>query len=271
MSTQQNTPQGTTSVDDLEYDDGDAAVYNDAPVDYPAPLPDLVSEVPITIYYDRDSDPGSAGSEMTADLPATTDQASTEPAEPADDRVLESEVGERRNPTVKVLGDAVDRDSLVVGTLIIVLWVLIWRKSGLYKTLEYNPVFIIIFFGFIAYMLFNVKSSGTTSGGVVYELNILLTVEQMVSILLGTTVVFLLFIKNLPVPDSCRSVTFRLSVYIMMMLTAASLWVNVYTSGRMFRAIRKFKQGMYNIALTLYIIIGLIYVKGTDCGAVSTA
>jgi hypothetical protein len=48
-------------------------------------------------------------------------------------------------------------------------------------------------------------------------------------------------------------------------LTTASMWINVVTSGRAFRFIRKLKQGIYNIALTFLIIVGLIFIKGVAC------
>ena len=131
--------------------------------------------------------------------------------------------------------------------------------------LKHDPLFRIIKLLFIAYLLVNWYTSGTSSGGVVYELNILLTVEQMISILFGTVVLFTIFSDKLNVHTSCKSVIFRLNMSIMVILTAASLWINVITTGQMFRAIRKFKQGIYNVALTFFIIVGMIYIKGNQC------
>jgi hypothetical protein len=177
----------------------------------------------------------------------------------------EDDIGEKKNPTFTLLGKEYDWDSVIVGLLIIVIWILIWRTSGLAKTLKYDRVFGVIFILFIAYVLLNTYTAGNSSGGVVYELNILLTVEQMVSILFGTIVLFAIFEKNIPVHDNCRTIIRRLSMSIVVILTTASLWVNVFTSGRAFRAVRKFKQGVYNVALTLFILVGLIFLKGNKC------
>ena len=176
---------------------------------------------------------------------------------------------ERRNPVVPFFGKDLDRDSLIVFSIIIGIWVLIWTTSGLWKVLEYDSIYTLLFFMFITYVLMQIYTSGTSSGGVVYELNILLTVEQMISILFGTIVVFTIFSNNLKshygVHDNCMKIVFRLCVSIIIILTTASLWVNVITTGRSFRAIRKFKQGIYNVALTLFIIIGLILYRGSEC------
>lgn len=122
-------------------------------------------------------------------------------------------------------------------------------------------MFSIIFWLYILYTLANIQSSDHTSGGVVYELNILLTVEQMISILFGTLVLFMLFHHNVKIHDNCKPVVFKLAVSIVIILTSASLWVNVWTTGRAFRAVRKFKQGIYNIALALFMITGIIFIR----------
>lgn len=182
-----------------------------------------------------------------------------------EEEIIDEGIGEKKNPVITIFGKEYDRDSTIVMLTIIFIWGIIWKISGLWKTLKYDISFTIIFFLFAFYLLLSIKTSGKTSGGVVYELNILLTVEQMISILFGTVVLFVLFGKNLPVHKNCRPVIFKLTMSIIIILTTASLWVNVYTSGRMFRAIRKFKQGIYNVALTLFIIIALIFIKGSDC------
>lgn len=168
-------------------------------------------------------------------------------------------------PMFFLFGERVDRDSAIVIYLIIFIWIAIWKTTQLYKILRYDKTFLIIFFMFILYMLININTSGTTSGGVIYELNILLTVEQMVSILFGTMVLFALFQDRLPVHENCRYIIQRIMIAIVIILGVASLWINVITSGKAFRAIRKFKQGIYNIALTLFIIVCLIFIKGSQC------
>ena len=189
----------------------------------------------------------------------------------------EEDIGEKSNPvyqTKSIIGKDLDQDSANVFILVILIWVLIWFTSGLWKTLEYDPIFVFIFLFFIVYICAQIYTSGTSSGGVVYELNILLTVEQMISILFGTIVVFTLFSHYLRdkmgVHPNCMNIIFKLSISIVIILTTASLWVNVITSGRSFRAIRKFKQGIYNVSLTLFIIIGLIVYKGVVCPPAKT-
>ena len=117
-------------------------------------------------------------------------------------------------------------------------------------------------FGFFAiYLVANTFTAGNKSGGVIYELNILLTVEQMVSILYGTMVLFMLFNKNIPIEGANKIIVTNLSVIIIFLLTIASMWVNLYSSGRSFRFLRKFKQGVYNIALVCFSMILVVYLQ----------
>lgn len=172
----------------------------------------------------------------------------------------ESEINEKRNPTISILGKDLDRDSFVVHMIIIAIWIFIWHMTKLLRAVWKDAVFTAVFFLFIIYNLASIATAGTSSGGVVYELNILLTVEQMVSILFGTIVLFALFHKNIP-STKCEKIVTSICVYNIIILTISSLWVSVWTSGRAFRSIRKFKQGIYNIALSLFILIGVIYLK----------
>lgn len=237
-----------TQIDDLEND-----ILDNIDIDIDL----LDDEVDDEVEFEVDDTPEEAVSPVTMinDLEEEEEE--------------EEDIGEKRNPILKFMGQEYDRDSAVVFGTIIVIWVLIWATSGLWKTLKYEPTFSGIFFLFIFYMLLQIHTSGTSSGGVVYELNILLTVEQMISILFGTIVVFTLFSHylrdKLNVHENCMKIIFKLSISTIIILTAASLWINVWTSGQAFRAVRKFKQGIYNVSLTLFIIIGLIIYKGADC------
>jgi hypothetical protein len=257
-------PNGTTSIDDLLNDtitdladdiladDADIEVMEDDDVDYEEDEEDIPEEAVSPVEYEDDEYEEEEDGDEYGD-------------EYGDEEEDGGDIGEKQNPTIDFLGRKYDRDSAVVGLVLIVIWGLIWRTSGLWKTLRYDLSFTFIFFLFALYVIANIVTAGTSSGGVVYELNILLTVEQMISILFGTVVLFALFGKNLPIHDNCRHIILKLSMSIVVILTAASLWVNVWTSGRAFRSIRKFKQGVYNIALTLFIIIGLIFIKGNKC------
>jgi hypothetical protein len=156
-----------------------------------------------------------------------------------------------------------DRDSAVVYSAVIAVWVAVWVTTGLHR--YHSPLFVAIFTAFIGYCILAFITSDTKSGGVVYELNILLTVEQMISILFGTVVLFAVFADRLEAPASCKSVIYRLTMSNVVILCMASMWVNVYTSGHMFKALRKFKQGIYNIALIVFMLVAILYVRGGEC------
>lgn len=179
-----------------------------------------------------------------------------------DENSEKEQINEKQNPILPLFGYEFDLDSLIVHFIIIVIWVFIWYGTGLRVVIGKDLIFSLVFVIFILYNIVSIMTAGTSSGGVVYELNILLTVEQMVSILFGTVVLFSLFHKNIPVNENCKSIINRICISNVIILTISSLWVSVWTSGRAFRSIRKFKQGIYNIALTLFVMVGIIFIKG---------
>jgi cation transport ATPase len=178
------------------------------------------------------------------------------------------ELGLKKNPHFTIFGKDFDIDSMIIGIILVIVWITIWKTTGLWKTLKYDISFIIIFFMFILYTLLNIYTAGVTAGGIVYEMNILTSVEQMISILYGTMVLFALFGKNLPVHENCRPIIMKLIMSIIIVLTVSSMWINVWVTGRAFRAVRKLKQGSYNVSLALFIIIGLILLKGNKCQSI---
>ncbi len=167
-------------------------------------------------------------------------------------------IHERENPTVNLFGLILDRDSLFVTLTAIATWILIWSYTGLLQKIPSNWIFLVIFSSFIIYTILNLLSSTPTSGNALYELNILLTVEQMVAILFGTVIVFVLFSDRLNIHVEAKRVIERIGYATLILLSISSLWVNVITSGRAFRVVRKGKQAIYNIAYVLFIAIGFL-------------
>jgi len=214
------------------------------------------------------------GIQMRAPLPETTPIPIPEPEPEQEETVLEEskeiidladdiDIGKSDNPTILVGGRKLDYDTMLVMLVTVVAWITIWQQSGLLSQILRNPSLLFVFVAFIGYSIMNVYTSGTTSGGVMYELNILLTVEQMISILFGTMVLFAVFYQRIPfIPDRCKFTIHKLIIPIVMVLTISSMWLNLVTSGRSFRALRKLKQGFYNIALALFIVITVVLLKG---------
>ena len=170
----------------------------------------------------------------------------------------EEEIREKQNPIFELFGLRLDIDSTIAIGLGIFVWVYIWHVTGLLDLIHKKYSYLVIFSMFILYSLVNIVTSGSKSGGVVYELNILLTVEQMISILFGTMVVLTLFSEKIPTHPEIKRTVSRILISILMMLSLASMWINVITSGRAFRAIRKTKQSFYNISLALVATIGVL-------------
>lgn len=183
----------------------------------------------------------------------------------------EIEYEKHRNPVIRVGKLKLDRDSVMIALVNLAAWVGVWGLSGMTRTLGKDYVFTGIFVVYMLYVLANMFSAGSTSGSVVYELNILLTVEQMISILLGSVVLFATFSHTLPIHAGCKPVVLSLIFSIAGILAASSMWVNLWNSGQAFRAVRKLKQGFYNIALALFLIICILILKGYDCSQLPPA
>jgi hypothetical protein len=249
-----NVPVDTTPIDMITFEEGDIQTRN-----LPSPPPLASSPPPFSPY------PPPLASSPPPFSPYPPPQlASASAVSPVEVEEEDEGINEKTNPTWDFFGYKLDLDSTIVFIAIIVIWVWIWHITGLRRTLMKDTLFTFIFISFIIYCIGNILTAGHRSGGVVYELNILLTVEQMVSILFGTFVLFTIFLYRIDMHDTCRALVKQLITYNIIILTCASLWVSIWTSGRAFRAIRKFKQGLYNVSLSFFILIGFLYLK-TSC------
>lgn len=171
------------------------------------------------------------------------------------------DIAEEQNPTFEFFDLSLDVDTTIVILGGILVWALIWYQSGLMKRMSLDPLYMFIFSVFVLYQLLNVVTSSAKSGSSAFELNVLMSVEQMISILFGTLVVFTLFSDRLNLHPETQNMLRILSVDAILMLTVASMWLNVSTSGRSFRAIRKAKQMLYNIALALFVLGCILILK----------
>lgn len=170
-----------------------------------------------------------------------------------------------QNPVIVIRGKKYDSDTIKIAIVIITIWVIIWYNTGLLEIIKADKIFLVIFAGFILWVIGNILTAGTTSGSVIFETNTLLTVEQMISILFGTMVIFALFHRKLKLESACKDFVGTIIAYIILLLGMASMWVNLINSGRIFKAIRRFKQSIYNIALSLFMTICLIAIRGGPC------
>ncbi len=252
----ENTPQNTTPIDEVLSED----TVEDT-------LDDLLKELEDgdSLEVTEEEPPiNEESDEMPVEAVSPNPIQETEIVEEEGIEEEESEINEKQNPTVQFFHYQLDLDSLIVHSIIIFIWFVIWFGTGLRRMVGKDFIFSVVFLLFLIYNILSVFTAGKSSGGVVYELNILLTVEQMVSILLGAVILFTLFYKNLPVNAVCAPIINKLCVSNVILLTISSLWVSVWTSGRAFRSIRKFKQGIYNIALMIMIIVGLLFLRGCE-------
>lgn len=182
-----------------------------------------------------------------------------------DSTVPEDEIGEKGNPTFMFQGFEIDVDTARVVGLLLVIWIFIWRITGVYTSLRHDLLFTFIFISFTIYLLTALVTSGHYSGSITYELNILLSVEQMLIIVFGTVVLFTLFSSKLSVHESCAPVIKRINLAMLVLLCTANLWVSIYNSPRAFRTIRKMKQGIYNIVMIMFMVCLMIILRGNQC------
>lgn len=256
-------PVDTTPIEDIDTDTFDVEnVLNNL-------LTDIEEDTNTPVEQDDDEEEEADDEEKTTPVEAVSPTPVTENVKETveEEEEEESEINEKRNPIVRFFNYELDLDSMIVHLLIIFIWLTIWFGTGLRTMVGKDIIFSVVFMLFLLYNIVSIFTAGKSSGGVVYELNILLTVEQMVSILLGAVILFTLFYKNLPMHPACAPIINKLCISNVVLLTLSSLWVSVWTSGRAFRSIRKFKQGIYNIALMIMIIVGLLFLRGECNGS----
>jgi hypothetical protein len=167
------------------------------------------------------------------------------------------DIRESKTPTILIAGHQVDRDAVILGVSTLIVWgTICWY---IMNNIQLPPMFkwpvTIIMSLFAVYIVVAVLSMDPSSGGIVFELNNLTSVEQMISVILGSFVVFFGLIFFIPsIPTETRHVLITLACVSLLLLGVISMWVNTIMSGRAFRNLRRFKQAMYNMVLCLFII-----------------
>jgi len=167
------------------------------------------------------------------------------------------DIREKKTPVITIGSWNVDRDAVFMGCGTMLLW------GGIcfyiMRNIKLNPVFkvpvSIIMALFAVYIIVAVLSMDPSAGGIVFELNNLTSVEQMISVILGSFVVFfglIFFIPNVSI--NTRKVLITIACVSLLLLGIISMWVNTIMSGRAFRNLRRFKQAIYNMVLCLFVI-----------------
>lgn len=146
-------------------------------------------------------------------------------------------------PFLETKIDKISTISLIFG---IVATYFIWKKLGLINILNNDRNLAIIYILLISTFVIQIFTSDTTVGGYTMEFNEITNLNQIISVFMGTLILYAVFIKN-------NNNTERNTLYTAIMINALLIiYISVKNDGNSIRQVKKFKQVGLNIVIFLF-------------------
>lgn len=146
-------------------------------------------------------------------------------------------------PYLEIKIDKISTISLIFG---IIASYFIWKKLGLINILTNDRNLAIIYILLISSFVIQIFTSDITVGGFTMEINELTNLNQLISVFMGTLILYSVFIKN------NNNVERNVLYTTIMINTLLIMYINVQNDGNSIRQIRKFKQVGFNIIIFLF-------------------
>lgn len=146
-------------------------------------------------------------------------------------------------PYLEIKIDKISTISLIFG---IIASYFIWKKLGLINILTNDRNLAIIYILLISSFVIQIFTSDITVGGFTMEINELTNLNQLISVFMGTLILYSVFIKN------NNNVERNVLYTTIMINTLLIMHINVQNDGNSIRQIRKFKQVGFNIIIFLF-------------------
>lgn len=172
------------------------------------------------------------------------------------------EITLKKNETFVIMGREIDQMSARINILAIILWVAIWYKLKLFREIEKNHVFLMIFVVFIANSFLQILSSSFYSGSVSHELTSLLNLEQMGAVLLGTITLFAIFSVSDMAKWNNKSQVSTIAFVSMLVGIVEVFYFSVKKTGYQYKKLRKLKESLFNIMIVLFSLCIVIILSG---------
>jgi len=154
-----------------------------------------------------------------------------------------------KEQTFMVFGKELDLKSLYIYTLGMIITVIIWNSLGLFALMANNHFIIYLFVGLMVSFIFQVYTSSLFAGSLALEQSKLTTVQQINSALVGSIIIYLIFINYHYVIDQKLQLV---GMVILVNSLLSSMYIVVKMSGNSLRTLRKVKQTLVNINLVLF-------------------
>lgn len=165
-----------------------------------------------------------------------------------------------KEKTFMVFGKELDLKSLYIYTLAILTSIILWKSLTLFSLMESNHFIVYLFVGLLLSFIFQIFTSSLYAGSLALEQSKLTTVQQINSALVGSIIIYLIFINYHYVIDPKLQ---TIGMVILINSLISSMYIVVKMSGNSLRTLRKIKQSLVNINLILFsTLVYLSIVRG---------
>lgn len=162
-----------------------------------------------------------------------------------------------KGDTLLLFGYDIDKNTTIIISIGIVVSILLWHFTGLFKHIPNNNILFFIFISMILFFISQIFATSFLSGNITLEYSKLVGISQLTSTLLGSLIIFLFMSNQFITQESRKNININMYI-IICILMISQVWVNVKTSGTQIKIVRQIKETLFNVSV--FTIIANIYI-----------
>ena len=172
--------------------------------------------------------------------------------------LIESDVNVQltENPTYTVFGEKIDKvstDVFIIAILLFTLIVFLLNKN--FKIFSKYRSLMIIWILFVAFCIFNIFSSSTKSGDVLFEQEKYTIIQDNIVFMIGILTIIIFFFINIAKYLSDDQTIIKILMIIFIFNIISMVNISTVQRGDSIRLLRKSKEALYSIIIFMLILI----------------
>jgi hypothetical protein len=166
----------------------------------------------------------------------------------------EEELNLKDTDTIQIRNMKFDKTSFIILISAMVIFTIIWAAAGLFGETKKTKGLFVIYIIAMKIFVYQIIYSSTFTGNITYEQSNLVSLEQLGSMFVGSIVVLTVFISNIK-PYKLHPKTFTILMLCIMLGSLMYVVISFRKTGYNLRIVRKVKQAIFNIVISLFIAI----------------
>lgn len=174
--------------------------------------------------------------------------------------LAEEQTKYKKLPTINIFGKIISTENLVVSSIGIIIWVIIWKMFNLFDT---GNLSIIFFISFIVFDIINIFTTSVNTEVNVTEANYRLQNQLNISLgILGAIIILLSFLYKFQIDKNYKDKAFRLITIITSILCLSLLTFGVKNDSEEITVLRFIVEDLQSMGIILILLLMYILYLG---------